>query len=224
MSIYLDFNATTPLESSVVGDIVTSLNVHWGNPSSCHRYGRVAKTSIEKARKNLSKMIHGMEEDIIFTSGGTEANNMVIYSALETYRRWKAESEGEITISKPHYIATNVEHDATNLPLKHLENRGDIEVSFVPVGPNGCVDTDDIISSVKANTCLITVMFANNETGVVMPIADIGRQVRKINQERKKRKLFRILYHTDAAQAIGKIPVNVDETMVDYLTVVGHKV
>lgn len=223
MAIYLDYNATTPIDSIVVNSIVTALKEEWGNPSSSHVFGNAARLSINSARKKLAHMINALDQDIIFTSGGTESNNMVICSAAETYKKWKTFGKTDITSLKPHIITSNVEHDAIVLPLKHLINKNDIEVSFVPVDSNGCIVIEDVISSIQPNTCLITILFANNETGVIMPIASIGKTIRKINEDREHKGLCKILYHTDAAQAIGKLPVDVEDTMVDYLTIVGHK-
>ncbi|XP_071446320.1 selenocysteine lyase-like [Hetaerina americana] len=222
MTLYLDYNSTTPLENGVVETISVALREEWGNPSSSHSFGKVAKVSIEKARRNLAVMINGNDNDIIFTSGGTEANNLVIFSAVESYRKW-VETQKNVPSDKPHIITSDVEHDAILLPLKHLKSRGDIDVSFVSAAPSGSIKVEDVISRIKTRTCLITIMFANNETGVIMPITDLGRAISKTNELRVKKRLFKILFHTDAAQAIGKVPVDVEVSKVDYMTIVGHK-
>ncbi|KAK7863884.1 hypothetical protein R5R35_007217 [Gryllus longicercus] len=228
MSIYFDYNATTPLAPSVIEKIGEALRTKWGNPSSSYSIGINAKESIDEARAHVASMIQAKPEDIIFTSGGTEANNMVIFGILEYFKRFTdTVSSTKIpkndNTGKPHVITTNVEHDAVILPLRYLERRGDIDLSIVPVASNGRISVEDVMSHVKQKTCLITVMHANNETGVIMPVVEIGRSLKKLNNERKSKGYVRILYHTDSAQAIGKITVDVNELHVDYLTIVGHK-
>ena len=123
----------------------------------------------------------------------------------------------------PHIVTTNIEHCATELPLKAWQKEGKIKVTFVPV-ENGIVEKDQIRNSVQDSTCLVTVMMANNETGVIQPIKEIVQMIKTINESRKENNQFEILTHTDAAQAFGKIPVSVKECPVDYITIVGHKV
>ncbi|KAJ9585113.1 hypothetical protein L9F63_020543, partial [Diploptera punctata] len=220
MPIYLDYNATTPLEPTVIESITKSLSENWANPSSGYASGVAAKKIINEARKNIGLMIGANPEDIIFTSGGTEANNMVIFGILEYYANWLRTIKTEIK-DKPHIITTNVEHDAVILPIRHLQKKRN--VTIVPVLKTGCVDVQDIISEVRPTTCLITVMLANNETGVIMPIEHIGRSIQQINKQRRANKLIEILYHTDAAQAIGKIEVDTETLQANYITIVGHK-
>ncbi|XP_046390853.1 selenocysteine lyase-like isoform X2 [Ischnura elegans] len=167
-------------------------------------------------------MINGRDKDIIFTSGGTEANNVAIFSAVQSYNNW-ARKQKNVNNKKPHVITTDVEHDAILLPLQHLKSKGEIDVTYVSAAPTGCINVMDVISKIKPTTCMITIMLANNETGVIMPIGELARSINEANQERVKKDLFKILFHTDAAQAIGKVPVDVNEIKVDYLTIVGHK-
>ncbi|XP_023727575.1 selenocysteine lyase isoform X2 [Cryptotermes secundus] len=224
MAVYLDHNATTPVAEPVVQKIIDSLNDEWGNPSSGYLPGTKSKNSIAEARQHIALMIGGKPEDIIFTSGGTEANNMVIFGIVSYYEDWlKSVSFLKVTNEKPHVITTNVEHDAVILPIRHLEKTGAIDVSIIHVSTRGCVVPQDILSKISHTTCLITVMLANNETGVIMPVEEIGRCIKEVNKQRKAENLIRILYHTDAAQGVGKIQVDVQELNVDYLTVVGHK-
>lgn len=170
--IYLDYNATTPLEPTVLTAIHDALQDAWGNPSSSYTAGKKASHMIKQARSSVANMIGALERDIIFTSGGTEANNMVIYSALEYFHEFHKERENNCnTDLKPHVITSNLEHDSIQLPLLHLEKQGKIEVTFVPASQNsGAVTAEAIAQEVKPSTCLVTVMMANNETGVMQVI------------------------------------------------------
>lgn len=222
--IYLDYNATTPLEPSVLTAIQDALRDAWGNPSSSYTSGKRAGQVIKQARSSIAHMIGSLGSDIIFTSGGTEANNMVIHSALEFFSIFNEEQGNCNPSQKPHVITSNLEHDSIQLPLLKLEEQGKIEVTFVPASQgSGAVTAEAILQAVKPNTCLVTVMMANNETGVIQPVEDISKAIRSQNKSRSSQKLPRILIHTDAAQAIGKIRVDVNELGVDYLTIVGHK-
>ncbi|XP_063409504.1 selenocysteine lyase-like isoform X2 [Mytilus trossulus] len=222
--VYLDYNATTPLESEVIGAITNSLTEAWGNPSSSHDAGIKAKKVIDEARYNVANMIGAKSSDIIFTSGGTEGNNMIIQTAVKyAYHDLSNGYPGGDNRDKlPHFITSNLEHDSVKLVLEHLAEEGTASVTFVPASSKtGQVDVDDVLSAIRPSTCMITVMMANNETGVIQPIKLISEKLRQINQSRKS--LPKILLHTDAAQAIGKIEVDVEDLGVDYLTVVGHK-
>uniref|UniRef100_A0A8C6TXR5 Selenocysteine lyase n=1 Tax=Neogobius melanostomus TaxID=47308 RepID=A0A8C6TXR5_9GOBI len=209
--IYMDYNA---------------LHDAWGNPSSTYTAGVKSKMIINDSRENVARMVGGKAEDIIFTSGGTEANNLVIHTALEHFRRSCDTAEQHQNLSNgvlglPHIISSNVEHDSVKLVLEHLQREGKAVASFVPVSKvTGRVEVQDVLAAVRPNTCLVSIMLANNETGVIMPIQEICQKFRSLNKKRPQR---RILLHTDAAQALGKIHVNAPELGVDYLTIVGHK-
>lgn len=169
--IYLDYNATTPLEPSVLTAIHDALQDAWGNPSSSYTAGKKASHVIKQARSSVANMIGALESDIIFTSGGTEANNMVIHSALEYFHEFHKERGNCDTDLKPHIITSNLEHDSIQLPLLHLAKQDKIEVTFVPASQNsGAVTAEAIVQEVKPSTCLVTVMMANNETGVIQVI------------------------------------------------------
>lgn len=192
----------------------------------------------------MASAIGAAESDILFVSGGTEvslifffsntdcnllklvfiqANNLVIWTALEHYRRLR--EKGEANEAVPHIITSNVEHDAVALPLKHYEGRGLALVDYVAVSNlTGRVDCETVIGAIRPNTCLVSIMLANNETGILMPVAPLFSSLKEINLQREKQGMCRILLHSDAAQAIGKVPVDVRELSVDYLTIVGHKV
>ena len=166
--IYLDYNATTPLEPSVLTAIHDALQDAWGNPSSSYAAGKKASHMIKQARSSVANMIGALDSDIIFTSGGTEANNMVIHSALEYFREFHEEGGNHNTDLKPHVITSNLEHDSIQLPLLNLAKQGKIEVTFVPASQDsGAVTAEAILQQVKPSTCLVTIMMANNETGVI---------------------------------------------------------
>ncbi|KAF4795312.1 Selenocysteine lyase [Turdus rufiventris] len=220
--VYLDYNATTPLAPEVAQAVWDAMCHAWGNPSSSHPAGRKAKELISSARESLARMLGGRPEDIVFTSGGTEANNMVIHTACRHFhesQRERGDSRGT-----PHIVTSSVEHDSIRLPLEQLGREGLAEATFVPVSPrSGQAEVDDVLAAVQPNTCLVSLMLANNETGVIMPVAELSQRIRALNQRRAAEGLPRILVHTDAAQMIGKGRVDVQELGVDYLTVVGHK-
>ncbi|KAM8788827.1 selenocysteine lyase isoform 2-T2 [Rhynchonycteris naso] len=228
-TVYMDCNATTPLEPEVVRTVTEAMREAWGNPSSSYPAGRKAKEIISAARESLAKMIGGDPRDVIFTSGGTESNNLVIHSVVKHFRKSHT-SRGGMTEhhrpaegATPHIVTCTVEHDSIRLPLEHAVDE-QVAVTFVPVSKvSGQAEADDILAAVRPATCLVTVMLANNETGVVMPIPEISRRVKALNQQRAASGLPVILLHTDAAQALGKRRVDVGDLGVDFLTIVGHK-
>ncbi|XP_024608582.1 selenocysteine lyase isoform X3 [Neophocaena asiaeorientalis asiaeorientalis] len=241
--VYMDYNATTPLEPEVIQAMTEAMQEAWGNPSSPYPAGRKAKEIINAARENLAKMIGGRPQDMIFTSGGTESNNLVIHSVVKHFHKIHAavgdtaERPSPVEGSLPHIVTCTVEHDSIRLPLEHLVEEQVAEVTFVPVSKvNGQVEAEDILAAVRPATCLVTIMLANNETGVIMqintlsrvflplqPVPEISRRVRALNQQRAAGGLPGVLVHTDAAQALGKRRVDVRDLGVDFLTVVGHK-
>lgn len=224
--IYMDYNATTPLDPEVIKAISEALHDAWGNPSSTYTAGVKAKAIINESRENVARMVGGKAEDIIFTSGGTEANNLVVHTAVEHFKRSCKAAEQNKSHSNgctclPHIISSNVEHDSVKLVLESLQRDGKAEATFVPVSKvTGRVEVEDIIAAVRPSTCLISIMLANNETGVIMPVQEICQRIKSLNKEHQRQ---RILLHTDAAQALGKVRVNAPELGVDYLTIVGHK-
>lgn len=224
--IYMDYNATTPVDPEVISAVTDALQHAWGNPSSTYLPGAKAKDIINGARDSLAAMIGGKAADIVFTSGGTEANNMVFHSALEHFWKSRASAEEEkhrLNGNKvlPHIITSNVEHDSIINTAEHLSKTGKADVTFLPVSKvTGRVEVEDVMAALRPSTCLISVMLANNETGVIMPIRDICQKLRSATSQSSSP---RVLLHTDAAQAIGKIRVDARELGVDYMTVVGHK-
>ncbi len=199
--IYLDFNASTPLATEVVDAMRPFLADHFGNPSSPHWAGRLAREAVDAARAEVAALLNAMPREIVFTSSGSEANNHAIKGVF-----FRARSR------KPHVIATRIEHPAVLEPCKFLERLG-ASVTLLPVDSTGRVDPDDVRRAITRHTVLITVMHANNEVGTIQPIAAIGR----ITRERG------ILFHTDAAQSVGKIATDIRELGVDLLTIAGHK-
>lgn len=198
--IYLDHNATTPLLPEVVDAMVPYLREHFGNPSSAHVYGRRAKEAVDRARSQVAALIGAAAEEIFFVANGTEANNLAIRGVtLALPEKW--------------YVVTSViDHPATTEPCRELEKHG-WRVRWLPVDGEGRVRVSDAVALLRDYTALITLMHANNETGVLQPIAEIAREARARG----------VLMHTDAAQSVGKLPVSVEELGVDLLTVVGHK-
>ena len=197
--IYLDHNATTPLLPDVVAAMMPYLGEHFGNPSSGHVYGQRARQAIERAREQVASLLGCQPDEIVFTSGGTEGNNLAIRGVAEVSPR-------------RHVVTSSVEHPATSQPCAYLERHG-FEVARVPVDEEGQVRVDEARSFVRGDTALVTVMLAQNETGTLMPIREIARVAHEQHA----------VMHTDAAQAVGKIPVRVDDLDVDLLSIAGHK-
>ena len=199
--IYFDYNATTPIDKEVADAMIPYLYGNFGNPSSSHKLGVRAKEAIEGARNQVAKLLNCSMNEIIFTSGGSESNNTVIKGVAFTYK-----SKGN------HIITSQIEHPAVTNPCKYLEKLG-YEISYLPVDKYGIVNPADVENAVTDKTILITVMHSNNETGTLQPIKEISKIAR----------VYDIFFHTDAAQSIGKVPVDVAELGVDFLTIAGHK-
>jgi len=199
--IYLDHNATTPVDVTVAEAMKKMIDEEFGNPSSPYTLGTRAKQGIEEAREDVARLLGSRNHEIIFTSGGSESNNMVLKGIID-YRRPQ----------DFHIITSGVEHPAVLNPLLYLMELG-VSITILPVDHFGRVDPEDCRKAIQPNTALISIMLANNETGTLQPIQEIS----KIASENH------IPVHTDAAQAVGKIPVQVNELGVDFLTVAGHK-
>ena len=195
--IYCDISATTPLDPRI-GEFLIDLNEHiYGNPSSIHREGQAAKAVVEKSRRQLANALNSKPEEIIFTSSGSESNNMVLKGVL---------NPGD------HFITSSYEHPAILKVLPFLESKN-ISTTIVNPDKNGLIHPSDIEENINANTRLISIMWVNNELGTINPISEIGSIARNKN----------ILFHSDAVQALGKIYINVDETPVDFLSMSAHK-
>lgn len=200
LPIYLDYNATTPILPEVVEAMIPYLRDHFGNPSSGHVYGRRARDAVETARSQVARLIGASPSEIVFTSGGTEANNLAIRGTTA------AQSE------RTHVVTSTIEHPATANPCRLLEKSG-IEVTWLGVDRFGRVRVEDVRQAVNERTALLTLMHANNETGSLQPIAEVSRAVHDAGA----------LLHTDAAQSVGKVEVHVNELGVDLLSIAGHK-
>jgi selenocysteine lyase len=218
--VYLDYNATTPLSNDVLKAINDSLKNNWANPSGNYEKSKQSKMVIDQARNQLAVMINSdSSSDILFTSGGTEANNMVFHSVLHDFN-----SNKQSNFVKPHIIISSIEHDSVKLVVDYFVKNNMAEASEVKTNKNGIVNMQNLIDSIKQNTCLISLMLANNETGVIQPVKFLSAKLEELGYNRKDGlKSQRIFIHTDAAQAIGKIKVDVQDLDVDYLTIVGHK-
>ena len=199
--IYLDYNATTPVDARVLDAMLPYLREHYGNPSSAHVYGRRAHEAVEAARQEVAALIQAAPQEIIFTGCATEANNLAILGCARA-------AAG----SKRHAITGAVEHPSVLQPFMRLREEG-WEVTVLPVDGAGRVSADDVARALRPDTALVSVMHANNETGAVQPVAEIAALL----------KPHGVPLHSDAAQSAGKIPVAVDELGVDLLTLAGHK-
>ncbi len=199
--IYLDYNATTPIDPRVAEAMAPYLTEHFGNPSSSHPYGVTTKRAVEEARRQVAALIGCMPAEVIFTSGGTESNNTALKGVAAAYR-----DKGN------HIVTTAVEHPAVTEPCRFLEGQG-YRVTVLPVDRHGRVDPAAVEGAVTERTVLVSVMHANNEVGTVQPIHQIAAIAHRVGA----------LVHTDAAQSVGKLPVNVDHLGVDLLSIAGHK-
>ncbi len=201
--IYMDNHATTPVDPRVLEAMLPYFNERFGNSASRnHAFGWTAEEAVENARAQIARLINATPKEIIFTSGATESNNLALKGAAEMYRE------------KGNHIITQVtEHKAVLDTCKRLEKYG-YEVTYLPVGKDGRVNPEDVRKAITPKTIIISIMYANNEIGVVQPIAEIG----KIAKEKG------VLLHSDGVQAIGKIPVDVQADNVDMLSMTAHKI
>ncbi|MBM3906114.1 MAG: cysteine desulfurase [Thaumarchaeota archaeon] len=198
--IYLDHAASTPIADSVLQEMMPYLKENYGNPSSIHRFGRLTIKAIDSARKRVAELVGTSPGEILFTSGGTESNNTAINGIMNQNK------SGQL-------ITTSIEHDAILEPCKKLESSG-FDVAYLPVNTTGLVDLQKLESIISEKTYLVSIMLANNEVGTIQPIAEIAKICKKYN----------VLLHTDAVQAVGKIPVNVKELGVDLMSISSHKI
>jgi len=202
MCAYLDYNSTTPVDPEVLAAMLPYLRENFGNASSIHSAGQTARAAVDRARESVAALIGAKPAEIVFTSGGTEADNLAIFGTVAAS-----------TAARKNIISTAIEHHAVLNACQALEKQG-IAVTFVPVGQGGIVDPDDIRDALRPETILISVMHTNNELGTIQPIEQVGRIAAEAD----------VYFHCDAVQAAGKLPLDVNRLGVDLLSISAHKI
>ncbi|MEK7854879.1 MAG: cysteine desulfurase family protein [Acidobacteriota bacterium] len=205
--VYLDNSATTPVDPDVLATMLPYLTDKFGNASSIHFFGQEAKAALDKARHQAAALVNARPNEMVFTSGGTEANNLAVRGLAEANRKY-----GD------HIVTSAIEHPAVKSVCQDLEKQG-VRVTFLPVHEDGIVRIDELRAAIEDRTVLISIMFANNEIGTIQPVQEIGRLVGELRSGGKK-----IWFHTDAVQAAGKIKVDVEEIGCDLLSLSAHKI
>jgi cysteine desulfurase len=200
--IYLDHAATTPMHRDVLEAMLPFYREVYGNPSSTHSYGRAAKAAINRSRDFIADALGCLPAQLIFTSGGTESDNMALFGVVNA-----------ISNAKPHIITSQIEHYAVLHACERLEAMG-YEVTYVPVGPTGLTQTADIEAAIRPNTVFISIMYGNNEIGTLQPVEEIGELARNRG----------ILFHVDAIQALGKLPIDLSKLPIDLMSFSAHKI
>ena len=200
--VYADYNATTPLDPQVLEVMLPYLREHFGNASSVHVFGREARAAIDDTRVRLAKLLGAQESEIVFTGGGTEADNMAVFGVVRAHRK-----QGR------HIITSSIEHHAVLHACQYLEKTGEGEVTYLPVNRECLVDPADLRKAIRNDTVLVSIMSANNETGTIQPVKELAA----ICRERG------VTFHTDAVQSFGKQPVNVKDWGADLLSIAAHK-
>ena len=201
-TLYLDYNATTPIDPAVREAMLPFLAEHYGNPSSLHVIGQKAAEAVSTARDQVAKLLGCQSREIIFTSGGTESSNLAITGSIQACE----------DPASAHIITSAIEHPATTGPIQALQPGG-CEVTVIGCNPQGQVDPQDIQAAIRPNTRLVSLMHANNEVGTIQPVQQVAQICRQAG----------VLFHVDAAQAVGKLPVSVDSIGADLITLAGHK-
>ncbi|NET26675.1 cysteine desulfurase family protein [Okeania sp. SIO1I7] len=201
MQIYLDYSATTPTRPEAVAAMQQAFTQQWGNPSSLHTWGQRSATLVERARIKVANLIYAVPESIIFTSGGTEADNMAIMGVARCYKK------------PQHIIISSVEHSAISQPAGMLENWG-WQVTRLPVDQQGRVDPEQLQAALQPNTVLVSIIYGQSEVGTLQPIEELGNICRSHG----------VLFHTDAVQVAGRLPINVQKLPVDLLSLSSHKI
>ena len=207
--VYLDHAATTPMLPEVLEVMLPYLNDHFGNPSSFHSLGKKVKDDIDEARRCMAKILHAREDEILFTSGGTESDNLAVLG----YAR-KNQSDGK------HLVTTKLEHHAVLEAMMHLEKKEGFEVTYLEPDREGLVSVEQVESALRPDTILVSIMYANNEIGTIEPIENIGNMIQKWREAHRRPALK---FHTDACQASEYLSPDVEKLHVDMLTVNGSK-
>jgi len=217
--IYLDHGATTPVDKKVLLEMMPYFSEKYGNASSLHSFGKDALDAVEKSRLQLARFFGAEAEEIFFTSGATEANNLAIKGAVKAYY---VKNKNDYSVSKPHIITTAFEHHCVLESCQTLEKENLAKVSYILPQKDGLVRVSDIEKAIQKNTLLISAMYVNNEIGTVQPIAEIGKIVKKNNLEKSLEK--KIFFHTDATQAVNYFDCKVEKLGVDMLSLSAHKI
>lgn len=214
--IYLDYAATTPVDREVLKEMLPYFSEKFGNAMSIHSFGQEALRAVDHARNQIADFFSAAQSEIIFTSGATESNNLAVKGVLKSYLNSR-------NSKKPHIITSAFEHHCVLDSCKAVEKEGLAEVTYIKPGKDGVIKTGDIQKEIKPNTILVSIMYVNNEIGTLQPIEKIGKTIKKINA-RKNATDFKIVFHTDATQAVNYFNCNVEKLGVDLLSMSAHKI
>ena len=235
--IYLDYAATTPVDKEVLKAMMPYFSDKFGNASSVHSFGQEAIAAIDQAREKIAKLLNCDFNEIIFTGSATEANNLAIFGITRNFQfpllrqgfggqaisNFQTNPKSQSLNSKLHIISTVIEHESVLEPLKEIEKAGH-EITYLKVNKDGFISVSDLEKSIKNNTVLVSVIYANNEIGTIQPVKEISKLIEKINNKRKEQRLNRIYFHIDAVQAFQFLECRPDWLKVDLLTFSGHKI
>ena len=211
--IYLDYAASTPVDKKVLNEMIPYFSEKFGNPSSIHQFGQETMEAVDRARQQVADFLHCKTNEIVFTSGATESNNLTIKGLL---RATQAEN--------PHIITSAIEHHCVLNSCQTAQKDKIADISFIKVNKEGIIDPENIKNAIRKDTILVSIMYGNNEVGTIQPIAEIGKIIKEINKDREDKKLPKIYFHTDAVQAVNYLDCNVESLGVDLLSLSGHKI
>jgi len=217
--IYLDYSATTPVDKRVLEAMLPYFGAKFGNASSIHAFGQESRSAVDQSRHKIAKFLGCKSTEIIFTSGGSESDNLAIRGVIEGIPKQVRDDN-----TLPHVVTSAFEHHAVLDTIKELEAEGSIEATFIKPDKDGIIQTKDIEAAIKKNTVLVSIIYVNNEIGTAQPIREIGKMIEKANSLKLKANSSRIYFHTDAVQAAEYFSMNVDYLHVDLLTMSTHKI
>lgn len=217
--IYLDYAATTPTDKEVLKAMLPYFSEKFGNAMSIHSFGQEALKAVDKSREQVGAFLNCSPTEIIFTSGATESNNLAIKGILRSYY-----SRPENKNRKPHIITSKFEHHCVLDTCRILEKEGSAEITYLPVYKEGVIKVEDVKKAINPNTILVSVMRVNNEIGTVQPIAEIGKVIKKANEAKEAKKLTKLIFHTDATQAVNYFDCDINKLNVDLLSFSAHKI